>query len=119
MGEQGVTVDYKDTIGVLRWATESRLSIKAEQAALEARLNEVNAAAKNALQEAGLTQWADNVGTLSIKAAYETATLKKDKLIFAMLRHGVYATDIDEIIKEGTEIGTRAATLEFRVKAGD
>lgn len=99
---------------VLRWATKARAELKGKIDALNAQVKTVNETAQKALVEAGIQKWSDNAGTISIEAGGEVATLKKDKLIYAMLGSGIPAEKVEAIIEAGTVVTQRAASVKFR-----
>lgn len=108
-----------DTVETLRWATATRASIKGKLDELNTQLKAVNETAKSAMQKADMLQWKDNIGTISIKPGYEVTTLKKDRLIVAMLQRGLSAAAVEAVIKAGSETKMRAESVEFRLNAED
>ncbi len=104
-------------IDTLSWATRKRVEIKNKLDVLNEELRQVNTVAKDIMKKNEVVMWQDRLGTLTIKSGYDVTTLKRDRLIVAMLRHGITAATVDEIIKEGSEVKTRAECVEFRIVA--
>lgn len=107
-------METKD-IETLRGITAARADIKRKIDALNISLKAINETAKEVMSRMEIEKWTDDFGMLTIKPGYQVAALQKDKLIQSMLCHGIPAATVDEIIKEGSNVTTRAASVEFRV----
>jgi hypothetical protein len=91
------------------------LEIKAKIDKLNEQLKTVNESAKAAMLRAGIRSWHDGNGAFNIRDSFGVTSIDRNKIIESMLKHGISADTVNEIVEEGSKTTTRKEFIEFRI----